>query len=266
MNLRLKVLYTDAEVQQIGSATIYVLFIMRFYWNSRREIVMKWNCPTTQKSKKQQFLNADETFHRFYQPKQWKKRVPSVEKAAIHLAQRDEGRLQQLFQEHWHEISHRPGMERGHLLPQNAQIQRNRQEDRMARASATYPKVQPATRLVWLQQNHLHLPKALGLRTRFTDVGMQVSVQQWAGDDTALLECELILLECFDTFEQEMLKSLLKIRMISQAPLIVLTDNHTLDWSIGALRSGADAIFTVSMLDDVIVARSKALLRRWIVR
>jgi DNA-binding response OmpR family regulator len=45
--------------------------------------------------------------------------------------------------------------------------------------------------------------------------------------------------------------------------LIVLTDNHTLDWSIRALHSGADALFTINMPDDVIVARSKALLRRW---
>jgi len=229
---------------------------------------MKWDSPTTQKSKKQQLLNADEPFHRFYQPNLRRKRSSSMERAAqsttMHLPQPEEGRLQQLFQNHWREISHRQRMERGHLLLQNAQAQRSRQEDGLVGVSAANPKTQPRTRLAWLQQNRLHLPKALGLRTRFTDVGMQVNVHQWAVDDVALLECELILLECFDMFEQEMIKALVKIRMISQVPLIVLTDNHTLDWSIGALRSGADAIFTVNMPDDVIVARSKALLRRWI--
>jgi DNA-binding response OmpR family regulator len=63
--------------------------------------------------------------------------------------------------------------------------------------------------------------------------------------------------------EPEMMKAVITVRLLTQAPLIVLTDNHTLDWSIRALHSGADALFTINMPDDVIVARSKALLRRW---
>ena len=74
---------------------------------------------------------------------------------------------------------------------------------------------------------------------------------------------ELIMLECVDVYEQEMLIRLDFVRQGSRAPLIVLTDNHTLDWSLLALREGADAIFTLNTPDDVIVARSNALLRRW---
>lgn len=229
---------------------------------------MKWDSPTTQKSKKQPLRNADEPFHRFYQPNLRRKPSSSMrsvaQSAPMHLPQPEEGRLQQLFQNHWREISHRKSMERGHLLSQNSQVHRSRQEDGLARAAVPIPKVWPAARLAWLQENRLHLPKTLGLRTRFTDVGMQVQVHQSTEDEGTLLECELILLECFGMFEPEMLKALVKIRIISQVPLIILTDNHTLDWSIAALRGGADAIFTVNMPDEVIVARSKALLRRWV--
>lgn len=122
----------------------------------------------------------------------------------------------------------------------------------------------PYTRVVWLQQSCQQLPKALSLRTRFTDAGMHVRVHQWTIDDIAPLECDLILFESFEMFEQDLVQFLGKIRIFSQAPLVILTDNHALDWSICALRGGADAIFTVNMPDEVIVARSNALLRRWL--
>jgi hypothetical protein len=229
---------------------------------------MKWDSTTTQKSKKQPSRNTDEPLHRFYQPRVQKPRTPYpqgvAQSSTMPLSQPGDGRLQQLFQEHWRAISHRQSMKRGHLLSQNLQGQRSKQEDRLGRTSATNVKIRPATRLAWLQQTHLHAPKSLGLRTRFADVGMQVNTHQWAADEIVLPECELILLECFGMLEQEMARALVTIRMNSQIPLIVLTDNHTLDWSLGALRGGADAIFTVTMPDEVIVARSKALLRRWI--
>jgi len=71
------------------------------------------------------------------------------------------------------------------------------------------------------------------------------------------------MLECVDIIEQDMLTSLEQIRTYSNAPLIVLTDNPTLDWSLLVLREGADAIFTLNTPDEVILARSTALLRRW---
>jgi DNA-binding response OmpR family regulator len=71
------------------------------------------------------------------------------------------------------------------------------------------------------------------------------------------------MLECVDTIEQEMLARLDRVRSKSKAPLIILTDNATLDWSLLALREGADAIFTMNTPDEIIFARSNALLRRW---
>jgi len=118
--------------------------------------------------------------------------------------------------------------------------------------------------VAWVQQNLYHSPKALSLRTRFSEAGMQINVHQWSIDDVAPVACDLIMLECFDIVEQEMINFLLKLRFFTQSPLVILTDNYTLDWSIWALRCGADAVFTVNMPDEVIVARSNALLRRWI--
>jgi len=128
-------------------------------------------------------------------------------------------------------------------------------------------------RVLWLRGGTGEWPKTTGLRNRFGSEGMDIHLADLHHTDEQALDqqvaklfptiFDLIMLECVETGEEAMLRQVNCIREVSQAPLIVLTDNHTLDWSLHALREGADAIFTLNTPDDVIVARSNALLRRW---
>lgn len=220
---------------------------------------MKWYCKVRQPSEQKNAMNSSGPFHRFYQQKQWEKSHAGESRLESTAAQRtgsQEGSLRRLDQRF--EFHRRLRHEADDLFYQAAQ-----KESLPLGPSASSVTSSP-TRIAWLQQNFHQLPKAVSLRTRFSDAGMQVKLHQWTVEDVAPLECDLILFECFDRFEQEMIAFLAKIRLFSQAPLIVLTDNYALDWSICALRSGADAIFTVNMPDEVIFARSNALLRRWL--
>lgn len=131
--------------------------------------------------------------------------------------------------------------------------------------SQNYINVVPF-RLHWFRSGDIQRPKVTTLLDRFNSEGMEVHITDLSKGKKGSSQDfvgELIMLECVDVYEQEMLIRLDFVRQGSRAPLIVLTDNHTLDWSLLALREGADAIFTLNTPDDVIVARSNALLRRW---
>lgn len=214
-----------------------------------------------QKANKSQHTTIDGPLHRFYQQQSQEKHVSvAVRRQGLVARQSTEkrkGRVPSVVQKPQYDLYHRQYTQTTKLLQQDEQ-------------GIPYPptgngngRIQPSVRIVWLQQKIQSVPKALALRTRFSDAGLQVYLQRTLDADTKL-DGELILLECFGMFEQEMMMAVYNVRHLSQAPLIVLTDNHTLDWSIRALHSGADALFTVNMPDDVIVARSKALLRRWV--
>lgn len=120
-------------------------------------------------------------------------------------------------------------------------------------------------RLLWFRTTHTLQPKVVTLLNRFGKEGLDIQVIEISSIDKVADHalCELIMLECINAFEHEMIDQLYRVRAGSQVPVIVLTDNHTLDWSLLALREGADAIFTLNTPDDIIIARSNALLRRW---
>lgn len=214
-----------------------------------------------QKAEKSQHTTTDGPLHRFYQHTATKKHFSAAARhqrlATMQAAEDQRGRVQPLMQKQQYDIYHRQLNQTSDLL------QQERQDLTYSIPSNGSDRMRSQLRIVWLQQMMQQLPKAFALRTRFVDAGMEVNIQQLDLANDISLDGELILMECFGTLEQEMMKSVIKIRLFTHAPLIVLTDNHTLDWSIRALYSGADAIFTVNMPDDVIVARSKALLRRW---
>ena len=223
--------------------------------------MIKLNKQTQSNLQKKQLTPSSEPLHRFYQRRTWENNFSMTEKRnklTTHSLEDQGGRLRKLFQQYQHEVYHRQHSQTAHLLQQETQ------EVVHASFPVNHAKVRAPLRVVWLQQNLQQVPKALALRTCFTDAGMQVNLHQFDPEENTSLDGELILLECLGMFEQEMMKVLIKLRLFSKAPLIILTDNYTLDWSLRALHSGADAIFTVNMPDDVILARSKALLRRWV--
>ena len=75
---------------------------------------------------------------------------------------------------------------------------------------------------------------------------------------------DLILFESFDQVASEMNAAVNRIRLDSRAPLLMLIDDQSGACSLDVLQAGADAIFTISTPDEVILARCNALLRRWL--
>jgi hypothetical protein len=234
----------------------------RFVVTLKRATMMKTYYQAAQKASKSQHTTIDGPLHRFYQHQSTEKHFSvAARRQGILIRQpveKRKGRVQSLVQKHQSDVYHRQQTQISHLL------QQDEQGAPYLTAGTSSDRIRSSVRVVWLQQTAHSLPKAVGLRTRFGDAGMQVHLQQRNDDVETKLDGELILLECLGMYEQEMMIAVVTVRHLTQAPLIVLTDNHTLDWSIRALHSGADAIFTVNMPDEVIVARSKALVKRWV--
>ncbi len=124
------------------------------------------------------------------------------------------------------------------------------------------------TRLAWVRRPGKELAKSLNLLNRLSTEGIDVWVIEASNlvnlalDDVA--DYDLILFEYFDHGASDMKSAVSHIRLGSRAPLMMLTDDQSVAWSLDALSAGADAIFTVSTPDEVILARCNALLRRWL--
>lgn len=123
-------------------------------------------------------------------------------------------------------------------------------------------------RLLWVRCTRSAMNKSTSLLNCFADAGIQIWVAEV--NDLAdlvinqMTDFDLILFEYLDHVESEMKTAVSQIRLGSRAPLLMLTDNPTSDWSIKALHAGADAICALSTPDEVILARCTALLRRWL--
>ncbi len=123
-------------------------------------------------------------------------------------------------------------------------------------------------RLLWVRRTGRAINKSASLLHRFADAGIQIWVIE-ANDLADLIidqmtDFDLILFEYLDHVESEMKTAVSQIRAGSRAPLLMLTDNPTSDWSVSALRAGVDAICAPNTPDEVILARCTALLRRWL--
>ncbi len=76
-------------------------------------------------------------------------------------------------------------------------------------------------------------------------------------------DCDLILFEAFDHISNESQAALNWIRMGSHAPLVMLTNGERTERTLACLMAGADAVISLNMSWDVIVAHCHALVRRW---
>ncbi|MFO7633205.1 MAG: hypothetical protein R6W76_11725 [Caldilinea sp.] len=106
--------------------------------------------------------------------------------------------------------------------------------------------------------------KVLRLLARFDIQAMHVNVataDQLQPDQFA--DCDLILFEAFEHISNENQAALNWIRMGSRAPLVMLTNGVRTERTISGLMAGADAVMSMNMSWDVIVAHCYALVRRW---
>ncbi len=134
------------------------------------------------------------------------------------------------------------------------------------------PKKAPAfaTRLVWVRRPGKELPKSMNLLKRLSSQGFEIWVIEASNLTNLVIEdvtdFDLILFEYFDHVANEMRALVSRIRLNSRAPLMMLTDDQSVACYLDVLQAGADAIFTISTPDEVILARCHALLRRWLAK
>lgn len=76
---------------------------------------------------------------------------------------------------------------------------------------------------------------------------------------------DLILLRVTDQTYAQVREMIYQIRAFNRAPIMLLTDQQTYEWSLVALPAGADAVVLADAPTEIIVARCLALLRRWLV-
>ncbi len=120
----------------------------------------------------------------------------------------------------------------------------------------------------WVRRATKEQTKSASLLNSLANEGMDVWLIETNNLASLAIEdvthFDLILFECFDPIESEMKAAVDRIRVYSRAPLLLLTDDQAATWTVDALHAGADAIFTASTPNEVILARCNALLRRWL--
>jgi DNA-binding response OmpR family regulator len=121
-----------------------------------------------------------------------------------------------------------------------------------------------STRVAWLRQGHEESAKSKSLQQKLTERGLQLAFVNINEEDfTQIRNIDLILVEAFGHFREDLTSLMTQVRTHSHAPVIIVTDNQTLDWASTAITAGADAIVPSATPDEVILARCNALLRRW---
>lgn len=120
-------------------------------------------------------------------------------------------------------------------------------------------------RIAWLRRFPSTADRINYLLDKFSSAGIDV----WLVNEEHLpieqiLCFDLILLESSSNPAVDVKAKLQRIRSGSKAPLILLTDEYSVQWGINVLQSGADAILPADSSFEVILARCHALLRRWL--
>lgn len=120
------------------------------------------------------------------------------------------------------------------------------------------------SQITWLRYGDEERSKSKSVQQKFKTNGMIVVEVDAEGTSLAELhDADLIVVEYYGYFPTDFASLLSQVRSSSQAPIVMLTDNQTFEWSSAAIAAGADAIVTAATADEVIIARCQALLRRW---
>src|SRR5690606_34608278 len=79
-----------------------------------------------------------------------------------------------------------------------------------------------------------------------------------------LAAADLVMFNAFEQLEGILETVVKRVRLESRVPLIMVTNGHSTEQLVVALMAGVDAIWSLHTSTDVLVARCKAVLRRWI--
>ncbi len=122
-----------------------------------------------------------------------------------------------------------------------------------------------SARVAWVRVTQDVNRNSERLSQMFTDEGL--SVQVLAMNDKLydhLPHFDLILLESFGQVDASTISAVSSIRMGSRAPLVVLMSSYARNEMIDALYAGVDAVWALGMPREMLLARCRALLRRWL--
>ncbi len=124
----------------------------------------------------------------------------------------------------------------------------------------------PMPRLIWLRQRYDLNESASQLQTQMRHAGFSVEILDvFDTNQQQIAQADMILLDAFDRVDGIVETVVSRIRIESRVPLVMLTDGYSTDQLVTALTAGADAIWSLNTPVEVLLARCKALLRRWIV-
>lgn len=118
--------------------------------------------------------------------------------------------------------------------------------------------------IVWLRQRNRVESQGQELYRQMQAQGIKLTIIDAfdvASDE--LLSADLVLLDAFDSLDGSIETVVARIRFESRVPLIVLTNGYSSEQLVTALTAGADAIWSQNTPIDLLLARCKALLRRW---
>lgn len=150
----------------------------------------------------------------------------------------------------------RPTPETEHGRPGNSTMQDHSQSINNAEFGSV--------RVAWVRTSQDPNKNSDRLSQMFTDAGLFVQI---VDNDEHLYDhighFDLIMLESFGQVDGSTLSAVESIRMGSRAPLVMLMSSYARTEMIDALQAGVDAVWALGMPREMLLARCRALLRRW---
>lgn len=122
----------------------------------------------------------------------------------------------------------------------------------------------PAAQIAWLQGAGPQREIVHRLESQFEEQGIPIRVTTVGLSESDVFPYyDLLILEYLRCNRRELARIIAHIRRACAAPIIVLARCAVAELTVVALRAGADTVIPLNTTDEVIVARCRALLRRW---
>lgn len=138
--------------------------------------------------------------------------------------------------------------------------------NRILQTSASTESVGLTTtpQLGWFRRKQQERTRQERLAQYFADQGLAIHVldspeRLWR----QATHFDLLLLETLGQVDETTFMLLEGVRARCLVPVVVLTIGHSSEQLVRALAAGADAVWSLDAAHEVLMARCKALLRRW---
>jgi DNA-binding response OmpR family regulator len=124
--------------------------------------------------------------------------------------------------------------------------------------------IEQSTRVALLYHGRSHRHKVQQIVNQIADEAIAVDLHTTSESlCEAVADCDLIIVEALGYTTVLQQRALESIRSSSLAPVVVLINKQHPDHTVDAIASGADAVISLELAHDAIVAHCRALMRRW---